>query len=216
MKKILLLIVAMVLVASTAFAWTVVGSRHDLSSANVGGQVCVFCHTPHNANTSAGPLWSHSTSIATFTLYTSATLDNAIGQPSGMSKACMGCHDGTVGVGVISNGRTKGWFATTGHDGAASYASGGAILNTNAAYIGTDLRDDHPVSIEYSAVADTGLRAPTGDTVVNGLVTLQLYGAGPTYKVECASCHNVHNNTAVPFLRTSNSNSQICTTCHLK
>jgi len=33
--------------------------------------------------------------------------------------------------------------------------------------------------------------------------------------VQCGSCHNVHNNTNTPFLRISNVNSALCTTCHL-
>lgn len=215
MKKILLLTVAMVLVASVAFGATIVGSRHDLSTANqANGQVCVFCHTPHNANTSAGPLWSHSTSQATFSIYTSATLNGTISQPSGTSKACMGCHDGTVGVGVISNGRSAGSYSVTGHDGASSYAVGAKL--SGGALLGTDLRDDHPVSITYRNDLDAELRAPTGATVVNGGNTLQLYGTASPYTVECASCHSVHTNTNVPFLRISNTNSALCTTCHLK
>ncbi len=219
MKKIILLTVAMVLVASVAFGATIVGSRHDLSSSGVAnGQVCVFCHTPHNANTSAGPLWSHSTSQATFSVYTSGTIQGTISQPSGTSKACMGCHDGTVGVGVISNGRSKGSYAATGHDSAADYAAGAKM--SGGALLGTDLRDDHPVSITYlpgaGAGQDAGLRANTGATVVNGSNTLQLYGTASPYTVECASCHSVHTNTNVPFLRVSNTNSALCTTCHLK
>lgn len=221
MKKILLLTVAMVLVASSAFAWTIVGSRHDLSSSGVAsGQVCVFCHTPHNANTSAGPLWSHSSSTATFSIYSSTTLNGAITQPAGISKACMGCHDGTVGVGVISNGRTNGSFATTGHNGAIDRAAGIAILSTSGAYIGTDLRNDHPVSITYVPGSGLGqdpeLRTNTGALVVGPALSAQLFGSASPYTVECASCHDVHNNTNVPFLVTSNINSQICTTCHLK
>ena len=56
MKKILVATAVLALVASSAFG-TVVGSKHDLSSAtgpnatyqgsNDGGEVCVYCHTPH-------------------------------------------------------------------------------------------------------------------------------------------------------------------------
>ncbi len=223
MKKIILLTVAMVLVASTVFAWTIVGSRHDLSNAGVaGGQVCVFCHTPHNANTSQGPLWSHSASAATFSIYASATLNGTITQPAGVSKACMGCHDGTIAVGAVAFGRSAGSLATTGHDNAQSYAAGSAMSNGAQAgnpLLGTDLRDDHPVSITYVPGSGLGqdpeLRTNTGSSVV-GTVTVQLFGTAAPYTVECGSCHDVHNNTAVPFLVTSNTNSQICTACHLK
>ena len=47
---------------------TIVGSDHDLSSkvGNVDSQVCIFCHTPHNAPSAAGrPLWNHAASLVT-------------------------------------------------------------------------------------------------------------------------------------------------------
>lgn len=220
MKKIILLTVAMVLVASVAFgANTIVGSRHDLSSVGVNGQVCIFCHTPHNANTSAGPLWSHSASAKSYSVYASATLNNTPTAPGGVSKACLGCHDGSIAVGAIAYGRTSGDKATTGKDGAESYAAGSVMINGAQAgnpLLGTDLRDDHPVSIPYVNTYDAGLRAPTGTLVVNGAVSVQLFGTASPYTVECASCHDVHSNLYVPFLVTSNVNSQICTACHIK
>jgi predicted CXXCH cytochrome family protein len=34
--------------------------------------------------------------------------------------------------------------------------------------------------------------------------------------MQCATCHNVHDNTNVPFLRINNAASALCTTCHIK
>ena len=41
-------------------------------------------------------------------------------------------------------------------------------------------------------------------------------GEGPS--VECASCHDPHEDTARPvsFLRVANSNSDVCLACHIK
>ena len=70
--------------AGTAMA-VITGSKHDLSSTNTGvtyysqgtittDEVCVFCHTPHTANSTAGataPLWNktYTNNGATFTAY---------------------------------------------------------------------------------------------------------------------------------------------------
>ena len=35
-------------------------------------------------------------------------------------------------------------------------------------------------------------------------------------EVECGSCHNPHNTSFPPFLRVSNSGSNLCKTCHIK
>ena len=35
-------------------------------------------------------------------------------------------------------------------------------------------------------------------------------------KVQCATCHDAHDNTASPFLVKANTNSDLCLTCHDK
>jgi predicted CXXCH cytochrome family protein len=35
-------------------------------------------------------------------------------------------------------------------------------------------------------------------------------------KLECASCHTVHDNSNVPFLRADNTGSALCLKCHNK
>ena len=81
------------------------------------------------------------------------------------------------------------------------------------ANLGTDLSNDHPISIGYSLAADAAFVNPA--TVTS---TLPLFPGtqDATYQVECASCHNVHNDSINPFLRISNDNSAICLTCHVK
>jgi len=205
MKKSLLLVIAMLLIAGVAFGATIVSSKHDMRSYVSGEtttQVCVFCHVPHNANTSLGPLWNHTDTAATFGVYTSSTLNGAMGQPAGVSRACLSCHDGTVAVNSLIQAPKDG-------------TAGTLISISGAALLGTDLSNDHPVSITYRDDLDTGLRAKTTSTVAGPSWTAQLYGSTP-YTVECASCHAVHDPTVTPFLRIANTNSQMCTTCHLK
>jgi hypothetical protein len=88
-------------------------NKHNLSTTGPGPvkatvltEICVFCHTPHNANP-AVPLWNQTLSSGvTYLPYTSTTLKATVGLPTGSSKLCLACHDGTVALGsTINNGR---------------------------------------------------------------------------------------------------------------
>ncbi|NOY82039.1 MAG: cytochrome c3 family protein [Kiritimatiellaeota bacterium] len=200
MKRFIVIATAVVLTVTlggiTARAG-IAGTDHDLSGLSGGGtdQICIYCHTPHNAKTDQlVPLWNHTSTTTTFTLYSSDTLDSTPGQPTGASKACLSCHDGTVAIDSYAN-----------HTGSTNM-SGDALL-------GTDLANDHPIAITYDsalASADGELVTPTSASTVDG--TLPLFSAS----LECASCHDVHDNTNDPFLRKSNSGSALCLTCHQK
>lgn len=191
---------AMSLAATKAMAG-IAGSFHDFStqSWNTTGQICVVCHTPHNANSGDTPLWNHATTTLTFTVYTSPSLNASVGQPSASSKACLSCHDGTVALDSFG-GRT------------------GSTTMTGSRRLGTDMTNDHPISIAYNtalATADGGLKDPAivssglGGTINNDL----LLGG----KMECASCHDVHNSTNLSkLLVKSNAGSALCLTCHSK
>ncbi len=177
----------------------ITGTKHDLSAKGWGStETCVFCHVPHNATTGlAAPLWNHAATAATFTLYDntiSSTLNATTGQPGGVSKLCLSCHDGTVALDSFGT-RT------------------GTNFMPGSAKLGTDLSNDHPISFLYDAAlatADGGLVTPTStSSVVTGI---PLFSG----KLECATCHNVHSNTNSPFLRTSNAASALCLKCHLK
>ncbi|MES1981648.1 MAG: hypothetical protein V4443_04135 [Pseudomonadota bacterium] len=76
-------------------------------------QICVFCHTPHNATPGVQPIWNKKLSTAVYTTYTSNSLDaldingegvtsSQLGQPAGSSKLCLSCHDGTLAVGDVN------------------------------------------------------------------------------------------------------------------
>ena len=200
------LIVAAALVALPTVALAgITGSAHDLSGNGwSGGEICAVCHTPHNADTTVGlgaPLWDHEvTTTDPFVIYSSTTLDGTVGQPTGVSKLCLSCHDGSVAI--DSFGGTTGTVFM-------------ATFNSDADF-GTDLSNDHPISIDYD-VADLGLN-PVGDpsgVPAGGTIDTDLLFSG---NVECASCHDVHreDETTSFLLVKSNALSDLCLTCHNK
>ncbi len=182
----------------------ITGSDHDFSSEtwNSSGEICIVCHTPHNADITVvgAPLWNHEVTSQTFTLYASATLDAVVGQPLASSKLCLSCHDGTVAVDNFG-GTTTGTIFVGGND-----------------LVGTDLSNDHPISFTYDATlasADGGLFDPTTTSSgLGGTINNDLLLGG---QVECASCHDVHNGAGIGFLlRKTNASSALCLTCHNK
>lgn len=71
------------------------------------GEVCVYCHTPHGANTTINaPLWNRtnaSTSYQVYNLLGSQASGNTVNQPGASSLTCLSCHDGTVAIDSIIN-----------------------------------------------------------------------------------------------------------------
>ncbi|NOZ02160.1 MAG: cytochrome c3 family protein [Deltaproteobacteria bacterium] len=177
----------------------IAGSDHDLSGKGWGtDELCIFCHAPHNAVTSVSgaPLWNHDVTASTFTVYSSDTLNATVGQPDGASKLCLSCHDGTVAI--------DSFGGSTG----THFMSGGENL-------GSDLSNDHPISFTYDAAlatADGGLVTPASASFVDAGQNIPLYGA----KMQCASCHDVHDDANGAFLRLNNTGSALCLSCHNK
>jgi len=88
------------------------GQQRDLRAVSQN-ETCVFCHTPHFANKISGaPLWNRQLSNATYTPYTSSSMQAtpAPGAPGGSSKLCLSCHDGTLAIGAVNvaNGQGMG------------------------------------------------------------------------------------------------------------
>ena len=181
--------------AAQASMAAITGTAHDFSGRGWGSaEVCIFCHAPHNANGGA-PLWNHAPTAATFTLYSSPSLTTAtMAQPAGVSRLCLSCHDGTVAI--------------------DSYAARTGTTNmTGDALLGTNLSNDHPIGFTYDAglaTADGGLVTPASTSLVT--TNVPLYSG----RLECASCHNVHDNALGGFLRRSNAGSGLCLSCHIK
>ena len=182
----------------------ITGSAHDFSGKtwNPSGEICRVCHTPHNADTSVtgAPLWNHEVTTSTFTLYSSSTLDAAMAQPGGPSKLCLSCHDGTVAIDNFG-GKTNGTNFVTGYD-----------------LLGVNLSNDHPISFIYNATlatADGDLYDPTTqNSGLGGTIDADMLIDN---KLECSSCHDVHNGSGLSdLLVKANGSSSLCLTCHNK
>jgi predicted CXXCH cytochrome family protein len=183
----------------TTFEQSMSGTSHDFSGMIPGGSsvdACGVCHLFEDGPT--GPIVSlvgASYDSAVYVTYQSASLRSTAAQPDGVSRFCLSCHDGTIAEDV--------------HGLSPGAVSGDASL-------GTDLSDDHPVSIRYDD-ADRGLRSVStpiffGDGSAGTIADLLEDGA-----VQCSSCHDVHNVRAAPstdLLTMSNRGSALCMSCH--
>ncbi len=192
---------------------TIVGSPHDFRTQgwvnNGNNEICVVCHTPHNAiSPQDGPLWNRSLTLSTFTLYMPNTTPGSdiqgtgFNQPSGVSKLCLSCHDGTIAIDAFG-----GLTGTETMDDINAAANIGDVVGG----VG-DLRNDHPVAFTFPTT-DAELYAN-----VSGVVNGQMPLFGPSQdQMECASCHDVHaTNTYDQLLRVDNTGSGLCLTCHIK
>jgi hypothetical protein len=176
---------------------------HNLSTSGTGAvhaspggtdEVCVFCHTPHQARLTdeAGqplraPLWNRRVPAgSTYTAYTSSTLDAASisdgfnNQPGGSSKLCLSCHDGTLAIGNVAvlGGATNVSIPMQGTAGGVMPAGEGTASGFTR-NLGTDLRNDHPISVTFNAAlvtrdgelrpVDGNQRWPADGSVVGGL-----------------------------------------------
>lgn len=181
---------------------SIVNSPHNLSISSPGSihastesEICVFCHTPHFA-TGDGPLWNHKMSSAVYKPYTSSTLKATVGQPTGASRLCLSCHDGTVALGMVN------------------HRAGGILMNTTTlprgpSNLGTDLTGDHPVSFVY----DSALAAANGN-LVNPRTLPQEVRLDRGGQLQCTACHDPHNDQYGNFLVMDNTGSALCLVCH--
>ncbi len=142
------------------------------------------------------PLWNHTKSGATYTLYSSTTLNAVPGQPDGSSVLCLACHDGTVALGNIVNGPS------------ISFAGGVTVMPSGTKNLSTDLSNDHPISFLYTTVlasTDGQLKPPSSITSPVHL---------DNSKVQCTSCHDPHQDLYSSFLVTTSQSSSLCNSCH--
>jgi predicted CXXCH cytochrome family protein len=212
------------------------GSAHDLSTLPwSGGEACLPCHVTRDASEAGAPLWNHELSDALVIPYESpaGTLDATVdmtrdmtvdmttdmtpdmtfymtfymttgGPDGGITAACLGCHDGTVALDAFG--------------GSSGGLSGSAVRIAPEKRIGPDLSRDHPVGFVYDsslAATDGGLRDPANaPSGLGGTIAEDLLVDG---RMECSSCHDVHNRSGQPSLLVkSNARSALCLTCHDK
>jgi len=182
------------------------GSAHDFSAIDSEQQICIFCHTAHNADTTVvdAPLWNHQVTNRTYQLYNSPTMDATPEQPSGESRLCLSCHDGTVAVDSYG-GKT------------------GVIFLGGDLAVGADqLTNDHPIAFDYDdqlAEDDGELHRPSSTpSGLGGMISEDLLFND---RLECSSCHDVHNGASAEavddsLLVITQVGSQLCLTCHDK
>jgi predicted CXXCH cytochrome family protein len=232
---------ALTLLPSTAGAAVgIVGSLHDFYSntnawlngspswiSGTRTNVCGECHTIHHApDPQNGPLWIHAMSQQTYKTYAQAGSDtfDALGLTVALgssSKACLSCHDGTVGINQqtsliagpsgVSTNQTLG--------GTPIYATDVIIpINNN------DLTHMHPIGVSYTAAQGAlpagELKATTGTFPnTSGSPTIGQMLKGVNHTMECSSCHDIHRtrgNAPNSGIYTVASGQNLCLGCHNK
>ena len=165
-------------------------SYHNLGSTNVrtttpnGGtpsnhsndtaEICVFCHTPHGGdNTAAVPIWNRQLSDPTaYTRYSSlgtSTFDATEAPVGSVTIACLSCHDGTQAIDSVINAPGSGGYDPAGARIGTNFVGddqvNGQLDPTIVQNLGTDLSNDHPVSMQYAGggVSTTNVNGPTND-----------------------------------------------------
>jgi len=183
---------------------SIVDSPHNLSATGPGDvraateqEVCIFCHTPHNASP-IQPLWNRNLPVSAYTIYSSNALDARPGQPTGASKMCLSCHDGTIALGSVVS-----------RDEIIQMALGITTLPPGSSNLGTDLSDDHPISFRF----DSSLVAKDPHLVPPSQLPDSVR-LDANQELQCTSCHEPHNNVYGSFMVMPNNDAALCRSCH--
>jgi len=148
-------------IAGTKHDLSISGSGNKFTAANGSSEICAFCHTPHGADTAAPvPLWNRVLgtpgSYTTYAALGTSSLDGATAPVGSVSLACLSCHDGTQAMNTVINQAGSGGYNASGATQAGTWTGNaataspvGSLSNAGIALIGTDLRNDHPVGIQY-------------------------------------------------------------------
>ncbi len=224
--------------SNIAQAGTIKGSVHDFSKIvnadytngtaigwSTGGEICVVCHTPHASDETVtlAPLWNHKVTGSTFTMYDSGTSSPSFdgtteAVTNGVSVLCLSCHDGSVAIDSFGD--------TTGGDmiGDTDLATGSRNIGETSGGNG-NLKNDHPISFVYTEDStDAGMHPSSRSVTIgsgtrtnDGTIASEMLSGG---KVQCTSCHDVHNNFVnaenYRLLKVSMQGSALCLTCHNK
>ncbi len=198
------LAVILLLAAAAHGTERIANSKHDLSVSSPHPiraideeRICVFCHTPHNAEAQS-PLWNRHSPTTHYRIYRSSTTEARIDQPSGTSKMCLSCHDGSLAIGLVRSRPATDPIAMTVQ-----------TLPPGRANLTNDLSDDHPIGFRYDrALSNVDFQLRDSQMISSKL------SLGPHDEVNCATCHDPHNNELGDFLRLPLRRGVICTSCH--
>lgn len=179
--------VAATMLSGSALAAGITATKHNLSSTGTftnkttsTNQICVFCHTPHGGDTTAPvPLWNKKLNVtgavySTYDQLNTSTLNGSILPVGSVSLACLSCHDGTQAMDNIINAPGSGGYNATG-GGAAGIGFTWTLPAANKLtvgpfpMIGTDLKNDHPVGVQYCGGGLTGAGAVVSGTCKAGV-----------------------------------------------
>ncbi|MBJ6751535.1 hypothetical protein [Geomonas anaerohicana] len=201
------------------------------------------------------PLWSRTTNVGDYGTYVSQTFDparqgKAYDPLIGPSRLCLSCHDGNIAVdsyygatGAAATDTGDLFGGKSGGLGKSSIGIAGGIVGA-----GGGLTNDHPIGMRYSDYE--GSTDPNGNPYELNQVTTKFprTSGTPTNTIKsvlytdpsdtnvngfvtCASCHDVHNGTAVGnqpvaydgqtamkgfLLYGTQVGSAFCLTCHKK
>jgi hypothetical protein len=221
--------------AGSAPGTGMVGSIHDMNMFNFvfkdpNQRVCIFCHTPHNANPAAGALWNLTIDPTIISLspyqWVAPTNQDILFNADplvGPSRLCMTCHDGVIAM--DSQGDTM-------------------VSRFPQDVISTNLSTTHPIGFSYDSamksrgpaeLADKSLSLATAVTVSNSAGVYNQVSRNSSLRivdvlyqgtyVTCMTCHDVHNDQNVLpdpgdnynyLLWAKEEQSMICLSCHLK
>lgn len=185
---------------------SVLSSSHNLSASGPGStkfteekRVCIFCHAPHNSE-ATGALWNRGESVAPYTRYESSTLKaNVSLKPTGASKLCLSCHDGTIALNRFGGSSISG----------DQFMPGGGSPTSNPT-LGSDLSDDHPISFVF----DDNLAMTQGELATSGERPAAIRLSKGSV-LECTACHDPHDDSNGNFLVIANgAGSPLCVACH--
>jgi len=200
------------------------------------GYSCVYCHIPPEeagvTTTDFGgiPDWNrYVPALETYQFYSatgSHTLDTNPSQLNPISMLCLSCHDGTMAVDMVvfkpvtfdpttDNAMHMRINPEDNIESCGKCHNGEIAHDISVKMLGTDLRNDHPISMTYAGLGwkDPDFRpAPPADENNNRVFFngVKLYND----RVECMSCHNVHDPSRELLLRADAE--VLCLTCHLK
>ena len=186
-KRILTGVLFLTFCGSAAHGGSIINTKHNLSVSGPGelraeaeSRICVFCHTPHRSVRAHAYLWNRSDQTTSYIPYQSSTLYATVGQPTGASKMCLSCHDGTIALGSVISEPQEIPFR-----GGIRF-----IPASRPTRLGTDLSDDHPVSFVY----DSSLALQNGELIDPALLPPEVRPDG-NQQLQCTACHDPHSDT---------------------
>lgn len=187
------------------------GNKHNLSISNTGvnykasnaadprsTQICIFCHTPHNAKPQT-VLWNRADTTQTFGHYSSSTLSihtdasartssDYKAEPNGSSRLCLSCHDGVTALGAILTGQAIEVNGST-----LTAMSGTHVFDRSKI-----TNSHHPVSFKYTVDVVARLRTlenPGSDYWLPANSSSQAKNfvkLDREQRVQCTTCHDPH------------------------